>query len=46
MAEENEPTHIDSDRARAGATPGVMRYVLVISLLLIVVIYAILVWAW
>jgi len=41
MAENNDEIHLDSDRARAGATPGVMRYVLVISLVLIVVIYAI-----
>ena len=32
--------HINTDRARAGATPGVTRYVLGISLVLIVVIFA------
>lgn len=30
-------THIDDDDARAGATPGVMRYVLGISLLLAII---------
>ena len=32
--------HINTDRARAGATPGVTRYVLGISLVLIVVVFA------
>ena len=37
----NEPTHIDTDRARAGATPHMTRYILTVSLVLIVAIYAI-----
>ncbi len=41
MADPNDPPHYDTDRVRAGATPGVMRYVLAISLTLIVVIYAV-----
>lgn len=41
MADPNEPTHIDTDRARAGATPHMTRYILAVSLVLIVVIYAI-----
>jgi hypothetical protein len=31
--------HIDTDRARAGATPHIVRYVLGISLALVVVVY-------
>jgi hypothetical protein len=33
--------HIDTDRARAGATPHMTRYILAVSLVLIVAIYAI-----
>ncbi|WP_200911493.1 hypothetical protein [Sphingomonas sp. Leaf33] len=32
--------HIDTNRARAGATPGMTRYILGISLVLVVVIFA------
>ncbi|HET9511347.1 MAG TPA: hypothetical protein VFO80_09375 [Sphingomonas sp.] len=32
--------HIDTDRARAGATPGMTRYILGISLVLVVVVFA------
>ncbi|MHA6722341.1 hypothetical protein [Sphingomonas sp. RS2018] len=32
--------HVDTDRARAGSTPGVTRYVLGISLVLVVVVFA------
>ncbi len=32
--------HIDTDRARAGATPGMTRYILVMSLVLVVAIFA------
>ena len=32
--------HIDTDRARAGSTPGMTRYILAISLVLVVVIFA------
>jgi hypothetical protein len=46
MAQEEEPIHVDSDQARAGETTGVMRYVLGISLFLIVAIFALLVWVW
>ena len=45
MADENEEVHVNTDRARAGATPGMTRYILAISLVLIIVIYAIIVWA-
>jgi hypothetical protein len=43
MADENEPTHVEAERARAGATPHMTRYILGISLVLIIVIYAYLV---
>jgi hypothetical protein len=36
--------HTDAEHARAGATPGVMRYVLGISLFLAVVILSLIVW--
>ena len=32
--------HIDTDRARAGATPGMTRYILLMSLVLVVAIFA------
>ncbi len=32
--------HIDTDRARAGATPGMTRYILAISLTLVIVLFA------
>ncbi|WP_375397667.1 hypothetical protein [uncultured Sphingomonas sp.] len=38
------PVHADADDARAGAAPGVMRYVLGISMLLVIVIFAFLIW--
>ena len=41
MADSNDPQHIDTDRVRAGATPHMTRYILAISLTLIVVIFAI-----
>ena len=43
MADENEPIHVDAQEARAGATPHMTRYVLGISLVLIIAIYAFLV---
>jgi hypothetical protein len=43
MADEDEPTHIEAEEARAGATPHMTRYILGISLVLIIVIYAFLV---
>lgn len=41
MADSNDPQHIATDRVRAGATPHMTRYILAISLTLIVVIFAI-----
>lgn len=40
MADPNETVHVTTTEARAGSTPGVTRYVLGISLVLIVVIFA------
>ncbi|RIA47040.1 hypothetical protein DFR49_1605 [Hephaestia caeni] len=40
MADENDHIHLDGEEARAGATPHVTRYVLGISLVLLIVIYA------
>ena len=40
---DDEPIHVTTDQARGGATPGVTRYVLGISLVLIIVIFAVLV---
>lgn len=41
MAEQEDPAPIATDDARAGTTPGVGRYVLVIGTLLVIVIFAI-----
>ena len=40
MADENEQVHLDTDEARGGSTPGISRYVLGISLVLVIVIFA------
>ena len=40
MADPNEPVHVTATEARAGATPGVARYVLGISLVLVIAIFA------
>ncbi len=32
--------HIDTDRARGGTSPGVTRYVLLVSLVLVIAIFA------
>ena len=42
----SEEPHIDTVEARGGATPHVTRYVLAISLVLIVVVFAILLFVW
>ena len=39
MADPNEPIHIDTEAARAGATPHMTRYILAISLVLVIVIF-------
>jgi len=40
MADENEQVHLDGQDARAGATPHMTRYILAISLVLVVVLFA------
>jgi hypothetical protein len=35
--------HVDQDEARAGSTPGVVRYILAISLVLVVIAFAVIV---
>ncbi|HVI99574.1 MAG TPA: hypothetical protein VM657_10975 [Sphingomonas sp.] len=40
MADENKEIHVDGEEARAGATPHMTRYILGISLVLLIVIYA------
>jgi hypothetical protein len=41
MADEKDPIHVSTQDARAGATPHMTRYILAISLVLIVIIYAV-----
>ncbi len=43
MADPNEQVHVTKTEARAGTTPGVTRYVLGISLVLVIVIFAFLI---
>ncbi|KQN24126.1 MULTISPECIES: hypothetical protein [unclassified Sphingomonas] len=43
MADPNERIHIETNDARAGATPGITRYILAISLVLVIVIFGFLV---
>ena len=43
MVDENR-TELNTDRARAGTTPGMTRYILGVSLVLIVVVFAIILW--
>ncbi|WNO54914.1 hypothetical protein [Stakelama saccharophila] len=40
MAEDNREQHVDTDRARAGSTPHMTRYILGISMVLIVIVMA------
>jgi hypothetical protein len=44
MADDNDQTQLDTDSARAGATPGMTRYILAFSLVAIVVIFVLLIW--
>ena len=39
MADPNEPIHVTTEEARAGATPHMTRYILAISLVLVIVIF-------
>ncbi len=43
MADPNEPIHIETDDARAGSTPHMTRYILAVSLVLVIVIFGFLV---
>ncbi|HJO66740.1 hypothetical protein [Sphingomonas sanguinis] len=43
MADPDEPIHVSKEDVRAGSTPHVTRYVLPISLVLVIVIFAYLV---
>ncbi|SEN32876.1 hypothetical protein SAMN05192583_2497 [Sphingomonas gellani] len=40
MADPNERIQIETDKARAGATPHMTRYILPISLVLVIVVFA------
>jgi hypothetical protein len=40
MADDDKPIHIDTDRARAGATPHMTRVILPVSLVLVIAIFA------
>jgi hypothetical protein len=42
----DKPTHETATEARAGSTPGVVRYVLGISLALVVVLFALVLIYW
>jgi len=43
MADPNETVHVTTTEARAGATPGMTRYILAVSLVLIIAIFAFLI---
>lgn len=43
MTDEQEPIHLSTEEARAGATPHMTRYILGFSLALVIVIFAVLV---
>ncbi len=43
MADPNDRTHLSTDEARAGSTPHMTRYILPISLALVIIIFAVLV---
>jgi hypothetical protein len=45
MTDPNEKTHVSGEEARAGATPHMTRYILAISLVLVIVVFAILFYA-
>ena len=40
MAEHDDRIHLDTDEARAGSTPGMTRYILGASLILVIAIFA------
>jgi len=41
MAENEQPIHVSTDEARAGATPHMTRYVLGIGLVLVIIAFAV-----
>jgi hypothetical protein len=43
MDSKNTEIHVERDEARAGSTPGIVRYVLAISLVLVVIAFAVIV---
>jgi hypothetical protein len=43
MADPNEPIHVTTEEARAGSTPHMTRYILPISLILVIAIFAVIV---
>ncbi len=43
MADPNDPPHLSAEEARAGSTPHMTRYILPISLALIIIIFAVMV---
>lgn len=43
MADPNETVHVTTTEARAGATPGMTRYILAVSLVLVIAIFAFLI---
>jgi hypothetical protein len=45
MAENDEPIHVSTDRARAGTTPHMTRYVLGFGLALVIIVFAFLLWS-
>ena len=45
MANKNERVEVTTDEARAGSTPHMTRYILPISLILVIVIFAALLFA-
>lgn len=42
MADQNERVHLETDEARAGSTPRMTRFILPMSLILVVVIFGLL----
>ncbi|MBX3564236.1 MAG: hypothetical protein KF730_06615 [Sphingomonas sp.] len=46
MTENEEPIHVSTEDARSGETPHVTRYVLGFGLLLVLVAFALILYAW
>lgn len=40
MADDNDRIHLETDEARAGSTPGMTRYILAASLILVILLFA------